>query len=396
MPEPTPTLRFQRCSRRHLLFVFSDAVVDMDELERHFPEDFVSPVPWAAQRYFYALLGPERRTLRHNPAHQLLETPDFLTSMWNALALRRTAVPHHEPLAIATLLGLNTDEFDDVEFNPTGASRGADQSLRHKMRQLMEMIAKVSDTAIPAGMIFFSRPKLIEKGFSWAPTSWLKLPQTQSQYLCSPQQAAKLTANGLEVSLPGFILHSIASVDLTGEKIEDFVFPCDRTLERWITVRVDTWALRSKHHRFAVVTEHVPVSRKWQLALLVEVLRAVGQTVYSRIVSTLTIRFEHDAFRIADLAYEWRESQPKGYVGELKAGNVVWCIDGSSVRAQHEAEDKRSEIATSITMRFISAFPTRFIYARGSRWWRSLRSSVICSRHFASVLRYSAVFTRAI
>src|ERR1700743_3437966 len=63
----------------------------------------------------------------------------------------RTAIPHHEPLAIATLLRLNTDESGNVDFNSAGASSGADPLLRLKMRQLVEMVAKVSDTAIPAG-----------------------------------------------------------------------------------------------------------------------------------------------------------------------------------------------------------------------------------------------------
>lgn len=352
----------EACLSRRLLFVFADIIEDMDDLEDTFPQDLVSPASWAARQYYSALLGPQRALLKQSSTRDLLRGPDFLTSLCNALALRRTAVPQHEPLAIATLLGLDIDQFVNVEFNPTTVSNAADPSLERKMRQLVEMIAKTSDTAIPGGLIFLSKPKLTERGFSWAPATWLKLPKAEYQHLHTIQQAAKLTVKGLEVNFPGIILHRLKPMDRLEENLEDLVFPCDREFKTWILMRIPKWKVQFKDHQIAVVTESAPFRQQWQRAVLVEVLMTIDQTFHSRLLSNAEIRVEQDASTIINLTNTWMKNWPQTYMGELKT-DVVWCIDG--LPAQQKSAKGRSQTTTVGGIgQLIYNFTSRLSYSR--------------------------------
>lgn len=327
----------EACLSRRLLFFFKDALADMDFLESEFTEDILTPIPAAAQRYYYALLGPERQKLKQND--QLLEDPQFLTAVWNAMKWRQTSNSHHEPQAIATLLGLDTDKFDDVDFNPSRRGEPADFLLDRKMKQLMEMISAVSDRAIPAGLIFTATPRLTTRGFAWAPASWLVPKGVDPRYLQPRQRSGQLTERGLRVAYPGFKLHKVCEPWPNGDTEREFSFPYDCNLKDWIVVKAEDLSKCAGPdiHQLAIVTEHLPARREPQDALIVSICETIGQSLRAQVLSRATIRAEVVTSRLRDLQSELRDNPSRSLLAEVLNDEQIWCIDGletSHVRDQ--------------------------------------------------------------
>jgi hypothetical protein len=356
----------EACLSRRLFFVFHDALADMDQLEAGFVDDLVSPIPAAAQRYYYALLGPEREKVKRKI--QLLKITDFLTSLWNALKWRKTSLSHHEPQAIATLLGLNMDSLEDVDFNPGGRLPHSQSRLEHKMRQLLDEIARNSDQAIPAGLIFLSGRKLSGKGYSWAPASWLACPGSEFHYLSESQLAGKLTPGGLEVMYPGFKLHKIAGLQPDCETFNEISFPSDCSLKEWFVARDEKFSdyIKPEVKHLAIITEEFPVKREPQLALIVNVLGRFAQTIRVQTLSTVTLRAEQDAHKILQLQRQLRNGLSQSFYGEVLNKAQVWCVDGSKTREILDLADdnQRGFLGAWGSTHLFSDLRSRFGFAR--------------------------------
>lgn len=322
----------EACLSRRLLFNFSDTLVDVDTLERAFKEDMISPIPRAARSYFERMLGNERARIKER--RRVLVDPAFLTSLWNALEWRNTSVPEHETQAIATLLRLDTDPFDDTMFNNSFEAQPPESSLDRKMQTLLKLMNDASDQAIPAGLIFSAGSKLSDKGFSWAPRSWLNNREHRSRQLLTPQPGAKLTSSGLEVMYPGFRLHQTTSRELFKELQSDdgIVFPCDSSLREWIVARSKHPLILSTDlqddDELAIVTQAIPIMTHIQTALLVKSVRRDGHTEHVQVLGHITLRAEASASRILELQTRFKDKLSYAVLGEALPKTQKWCVDG--------------------------------------------------------------------
>jgi hypothetical protein len=94
--------------------------------------------------------------------------------------------------------------------------------------------------SIPPGIIFLPGEKLAERGFRWAPKTWMSAleidhPDPLSIINCTTELAENL---GLCVEYPGFLLHcQDRKVILGTDRVHPtFTFPIDRDLLEWYTV----------------------------------------------------------------------------------------------------------------------------------------------------------------
>jgi hypothetical protein len=94
--------------------------------------------------------------------------------------------------------------------------------------------------SIPPGIIFLPGEKLTERGFRWAPKTWMKAleidhPDPLNIINCTTDLAQDL---GLCVEYPGFLLHcQDRKVILGTDHVHPtFTFPIDRDLLEWYTV----------------------------------------------------------------------------------------------------------------------------------------------------------------
>jgi hypothetical protein len=330
------TLQEAYLSKR-LLFNFADALVDMDVLEPMYKVDLVSPISLVARSYHLALLGRERdRMLRGRETGERDEVgpplnSTFLTSLWNALQWRATAHAQHETLALAILLGINTEPFDDAMISVTSDFQQVQSRLDQKMQMLLSMIAQVSEYAIPAELVFLPGPKLSTPGFRWAPRTWLHgRGHGPPRPLSSQQTGAQLTPEGLLFRCPGFKLHSIGNTAI--DQMDRLVFPIDSSLSAWIIVQeADKSSPNQSNLReksFAIVTKDQKIG-DLHIALLVAIIGLRERSIYAHIVKRVWIRKEVDVDCIGKLQKTFQNSSSDAIIGEALNPNQQWCLDGA-------------------------------------------------------------------
>ena len=329
------TLQEAYLSKR-LLFNFADTLVDMDDLERMDKDNLNSPISLVAQNYHLTLLGRERDiTLRRGETEREDEagrplTSTFLTSLWNALRWRTTSHQQHETLALAILLRIDTKPFDDAMISVRSDFQQDQGRLDQKMQILLSEISRKSKDAIPAELIFLPGPKLSNRGFRWAPRTWLhgcghELPRPLSS------QRTELTPDGLQLSCPGFKLHSISNIAI--DEKNRLEFPIDSSLSTWIIVQdadeTSPNRIPPGKRSFAIVTRDQKIGADLHIALLVVIIGLRENRIYAHILKRVWIRNEVDVDCIGKLRKTFQNSSPNTIFGEALDPNQEWCLDGA-------------------------------------------------------------------
>lgn len=172
---------------RQLLLQFEDIAVDFDQTfwqDVWNGEKYENPLPQTLASTVFEIRG--RRGISEQRADRTLE------ELSNALAFRTTSITGDEAVCLATILNLDISKILSIPRKDTAG----------RMKAFWQ-----SMTTIPVSSISSPGPKLQERGYRWAPATFLggqraKLP------LGDPNNTryASLTPSGLEFSCDGFIL----------------------------------------------------------------------------------------------------------------------------------------------------------------------------------------------
>ncbi|KAI4184971.1 MAG: hypothetical protein L6R41_004406 [Letrouitia leprolyta] len=331
---------------KDIYFVFKDRIYPMSQLEGMFTDEdseLQSCIPALARTYHAGILGNIRSKIHAefrreegwNPG------PDDLASIWKAAQWRTTTHPIHETLALATMLGLDTYFFAS---SPETKENTDEHRLEcdKRMVVLLSRLAAMPRCPIPPGMIFLPGPKLSQKGYGWAPRTWLS-----SHAIDSPDPLSlpslgntRLTVpKGLEVQFPGFLLHDLEE---DREKIytsrEEFYFSTESTLLDWYRVEptrhTDNFPVAqqcSKLKHLAIILCRLPVEEPREIALFVEVQEEYGGIRYVEVLNRVWISREKRSKEWQDWSEKHRKGDPEAMcAGERLPPTTVWCVDGPS------------------------------------------------------------------
>jgi hypothetical protein len=145
-------------------------------------------------------------------------------------------------LAFATLLNLDYQETKIVEAGLIDRSDVTDNDLLEKMMSdFWSQMEQDFEGSIPAGIIFLPGEKLSQKGFRWAPRTWMSAHEIDHPNPMNiPTFKTGLSPEGLKVQFPGIVLHCqdrqmIIGTDHNKHK---FTFPIDQDLMEWYSVEV--------------------------------------------------------------------------------------------------------------------------------------------------------------
>lgn len=239
------TLQEAYLSRR-LYFCFSTDCKSLDDIEdsltyESFDQSLIgSCLREEAQSCLDLLLSHERRIRIQSDRRRgdTKCTSALIAAVWKAMQGRDTACKEHEILALSTLLGAvikdeNTSR-NMIEKRPSRERRPSEEDLEKLMKKLLTLLVEKNPGCIPAGMIFLPGPKMKERGWGWAPISWMNESDPYSARLISiSSRETVLTDHGLQVQFPGFLLHWLGPQENT---VEGQHFPVDINLQEWYHV----------------------------------------------------------------------------------------------------------------------------------------------------------------
>lgn len=153
--------------------------------------------------------------------------------LWQTVRSRTTTNAEDEPLCISSLMNLNTgvimEEMQKANFATDNVLLSADvqrqlevDMAKEGMKSLWRLISEhehadpVSSEitrGIPQEIIFYTGPRLKDKGWRWAPSTLLR-PDDDPK-LASPSSPAQIMPRGLGVTYPGFTLHAFSDAEST-------------------------------------------------------------------------------------------------------------------------------------------------------------------------------------
>ena len=235
-----PAMRITRCDwmkrlwtfqeavmSKTIYFLFQDGLKDIEDLEQLYPDATANHSVAEAARSFYVNLIRPRDPNRHPNA-------ELVGSIWKAVQWRSTSHRSDETLAIARILNISTDAL--LACSPED--------------RMKVMLANMHE--IPPGLIFSPASRLEDKGFRWAPKSWMVGSESEYPDVFSlPIRRAKfpsgysivfssslLTPDGLMVRYPGYRLCSYGKsvrVPFISDNLSIF-FPSKSNLREWYAV----------------------------------------------------------------------------------------------------------------------------------------------------------------
>ena len=340
---------------KNLYFKFRDEVYSMHRLEQLFrkeDEPLHSTLASLCRTYYHQILEKESRIM-HGPdsaPEELVATPSFVATVWKAVQWRMTTHRQHETLALATLLHLDTDDFADpsgtVEikiYNQT--------ELNERMQRLLDLLGARNPCAIPPGIIFVPGPRLRQRGYGWAPESWLSgHPVEPPDPVTIQIRTARLNVpHGLEVWYPGFRLHTLKNKDDLLTDLSTFYFAADRSLRQWYRARpaddsdLPLPGARKQSRDLAIIAPQLSESNAKEIGLLVEVSREQGSILFVEILHRIYINGESDPMKIQDLRAKFLEPN-FGFMmcGERLPSDQHWCVDGRETKEPGHS-NKRSQ-----------------------------------------------------
>ncbi|KAG8527694.1 uncharacterized protein KY384_007848 [Bacidia gigantensis] len=327
---------------KSLYFNFSDQVYSMDKLEKLFQQEDAplhSCLAFVSRAYYHGILEKESRRM-HGPdstPEDRITKPAFVANVWKAVQWRRTEHRQHETLALATLLNVDTDSFADSSYIKKKKMIYDGPELQRRMQKLVDLLAARSPCAIPAGIIFVPGPRLEEKGYGWAPRTWLSSKEVEPpDPLALQVKKARLNVpHGLEVWFPGFRLHNLRNKQDLLNDLSEFHFPADRWLSQWYRVipadekEPLPHRSRDRSRELAIVAPQLLASNPKEIGLLVAIAREQDGILFVEILHRIYISVEGDAEKIR----VWRNDFLAEDFGSLSCGERLsteqhWCIDG--------------------------------------------------------------------
>ncbi|KAI9728374.1 MAG: hypothetical protein M1828_003774 [Chrysothrix sp. TS-e1954] len=342
---------------KELYFVFSGGIHRLNEIEEEAKvEDktFHKTLAAVGTAYSDSLMSVGRLEIRksHDQSNPFVLTWELVARVWRAVQWRRSAKVKDETLALAILLGLDTDAIVDLHsrFNDWPPD---DPKVERCMRILLDSLN--SKGAIPAGMIFLPGEKLSAPGYRWAPRSWLSDQGQPRPDLSECQRSDERTrlqeSNGLMVSFPGFLLHQVEKI-LSSDR-EAMHFPVNIDLHEWYHIKpvVDGDVLpgvsSSSSQQLAIVAIRLPLKEPQESALLVELDKPGVHTwadippqeqLNVKILTRVWLSMERDQAKIDHC----REMFENGDFGPHSCGEQrdrqLWCIDGSPKKVEVTSE----------------------------------------------------------
>ena len=329
---------------KNLFFVFKDRVYSMTHLEEMFSREDLklhSCVPSLSRTYYYGILGDMRSRIHEEFWNDEGWEPksDFLAAVWKATQWRSTAHAHHEILSLATMLNVDTEDFARRPKYLEGSAE-YQYECEARMKRLLSCFGALSPCPIPPGMIFLPGPRLTEKGYSWAPKTWLSSREIDSPDPLSVPDAGntRLTpTEGLEVQFPGFMLHDLGDGRSTLRNRLNFYFSANAALLEWYRVELadDTVHFPEAEKLYgrdlAIIVPRIPIVDLREIALFVAVKKTHGGIHYVEILNRVWISQEERQ----NVVEEWNDKHRKGIpeamsAGEKLAPDETWCVDGSS------------------------------------------------------------------
>lgn len=351
---------------KNLFFCFSDHIFPMTQLEELFPDEdseLQSSIPSLARLYYAGILGEVRPKIHEEfrKNEGWTARSDFLALVWKATQWRSTAYPIHETLSLATMLNQDTEFF----ASPAESKEGTDehqQECDNRMVELLSRFAAMSPCPIPPGMIFLPGPRLTQKGFGWAPRSWLSSHEIDSPDPLSLPDRGNTRLNltqGLEVQYPGFLLHDLGLNRQELSMREEFYFPADSTLLEWYRVQPAQDTRQSpedqrlsrhfpedqilSRHDLAIILSRMPVVDLKETALFVAVKKVFGGIREVEILNRVWISREEKPGTVQWWTNKHREADPDAMsAGERLPPTTKWCVDGPS-RPDPEEEAKPTD-----------------------------------------------------
>ena len=314
---------------KELYFIFQDALVEIERLEKSEKKTLESPLSSVASVYYQGLLGAERQQYLSSSDTKI--SPDFIASVWKAVQWRNTAHLRHETLALAMLLRFKPEKFD----TQPKASSPSDAELEELMKILLEAIG--SENAIPSGFIFLPGKKLATEGFRWAPRSWMTGQELEDPSpLKSPNSAAHLIKTGLQVKYPGFRLHNTARL----QGIDGLCVPTDKSLNNWLSIsNADNheFDARCSAEHLEIITMNEKLNLNKEIALLVTIQQGRSAHIIQRIwvrieANQQVIQERKETFMDEICSSPWVESLPT---------DTIWEVDGP----EHQPSQKNSTLS---------------------------------------------------
>jgi hypothetical protein len=352
---------------KDLYFKFYDGLVGMEGLEdlfRSHKYSLQSSVPDSARSYYRGLLGSERQRyheLVSSGKESEINRKRLIAPVWKATQWRKMSHPHQETLAIATLLRIDPKQLLQVSGNSQQSPADGAQELQKFQGLVLQMrllLSKLDNFgAIPPGMIFLPGPRLPQRGYGWAPQTWMgrhKVDYPDPLALCG--EDASLFPQGLMVRYPGFKLHSSEkevrqqvwplkkdALDQIGaSSVEDkewFWFPSNKLLLEWYAVRNDAATNGSNSGDklpsqeilqgmdLALILPRRVRSATPEISLLVAVNEEQDQLLYVRILARVWVSIETRQDRIRALQDDFKENRTIIF-GEALRSDQRWCVDG--------------------------------------------------------------------
>ncbi|KAI4164984.1 MAG: hypothetical protein LQ342_001260 [Letrouitia transgressa] len=335
---------------KNLYFRFHDRICSMEDLEQMFDDEDLelhSCLPSLTRIYHSSILGEKRREIQtqFRKSEGWKPKSDFLASVWKAAQWRSTTHPMHEFLSLATMLNLNIEFF----AKPSQSNEGTDEYKREcdgRMIELLSRFAATSPCPIPPGMIFLPGPRLPEKGYGWAPRTWLSSREIDSpDPLSLPHtENTRLNASeGLEVQFPGFLLHDLGDGRDTLYMRKHFFFSADSTLLDWYRVEP---AEDTKHfpiakslfgRDLAIIVSRLPIEDLKETALFVLIKKTWGAIRFVEILNRVWISREERPRTLQECSEKHRKGLPEAMsAGEKLSASTVWCVDGPTETVQEE------------------------------------------------------------
>ncbi len=360
---------------KHIYFAFKDQLYAMDHLEDLYFEEADSLhncLPTASQMYYHGVLGEKRNKVHTQFLSDERWHPKakFIASVWKVAQWRTTSHLHHETLSLATITNLSTELY-------AMPSRHDEQSQLYKddcngrMLHFVSQLLAISPCPVPPGMIFLPGPKLQEKGYRWAPRSWLSSHKTDPPDplgVKNHEGARFIEHQGLEVLFPGFRLHSLVGGPFPLHHREDFYFPTDLSLREWYAVHIadegenfpTTSVLRKslQDHKavssmrrvgdrsstevpidIAIIASRLPAVDLKEIGLLVLVKETHSGIQYVEILNRIWLTRERKQSEILDKRTKFeRGSFDSICAAEQLPADQKWCVDGLISPANREAE----------------------------------------------------------
>lgn len=326
---------------KELYFNFSDDIVSMDRLEDQYPEEHEplhSIVSLVSRTYLDGIMRKESRAIHalgSSPEDSKFK-PGFVAAAWRALQWRTTTHLQHETLALATLLDVDTDNFADSS-NTNGVEDVS--QIGRRMQKLLKLLGDPKPCSIPAGMIFLPGPRLSEKGYRWAPRTWLSSGPVEAPDALSLKchTAQLMPPLGLQVKFPGFLLHKPRKTEgLFTHKIE-FYFPTGLSLGQWYCIcradeeaeKTDEEAEKTDDLNLAIIAPQLPVINDREIALLVAVKKISDKIIFVEILNRVWIKEVDDPERTKELKNAFLTADPDSWSwGEIISDEDYWCVDG--------------------------------------------------------------------